>query len=55
MQNFLRKRAMRAQKRFNCNGSYAFDIARAYYKYLNGIETDSECVWFDEFMDQYEN
>lgn len=55
MKNYLWKRAIRAQKRLNCDSSYAFDIARAYAKYLNWIEIDEECIWFDEFMDQYEN
>ena len=54
MKDYLLKRAKRAQQRFNCWWYYAFEIARAYAKYLDRIEVDSECIWFDEFMDQYE-
>ena len=55
MSEYLLKRAKRAKTRLNCGWYYAFEIARAYANYLNWIEIDGECIWFDEFMDQYEN
>jgi len=54
MKDYLIKRAKRAKQKFNCDGFYAFEIARAYAQYLNEIEVDDECVGFDEFMNQYE-